>query len=162
VIILTLAVAVVLAMVTLVLPEFAAIYKTFNTPLPLLTQMVMGLAVFIQEWAIILATLMLIPPVVIYRLRRHARWQRVSQRIVLNLPVMGHWPGAKTGADLYRAVTHAAGWYRLFTRSGKRGRDVENPFWRDVIQGMREKIEQGMPVWSAFHHAAVFTPSVFN
>lgn len=39
-IILTLAVLVVLAMVTLVLPEFAAIYKTFNTPLPALTRMV--------------------------------------------------------------------------------------------------------------------------
>jgi type II secretory pathway component PulF len=38
IIILSLAVAVVLAMVTLVLPEFAAIYKTFNTPLPALTQ----------------------------------------------------------------------------------------------------------------------------
>ena len=34
IIILALAVAVVLAMVTLVLPEFAAIYKTFNTPHP--------------------------------------------------------------------------------------------------------------------------------
>jgi protein transport protein HofC len=33
-IVLTLAVLVVLAMVTLVLPEFAAIYKTFNTPFP--------------------------------------------------------------------------------------------------------------------------------
>ena len=43
-IVLTLAVLVVLAMVTLVLPEFAAIYKTFNTPLPVLTQMVMGMA----------------------------------------------------------------------------------------------------------------------
>ena len=47
-IILTLAVFVVLAMVTLVLPEFAAIYKTFNTPLPLLTQAVMGLAALVQ------------------------------------------------------------------------------------------------------------------
>ena len=89
VIILTLAVVVVLAMVTLVLPEFAAIYRTFNTPLPLLTQMVMGLAALIQEWAIILAVLVLVPPAVIYRLRRYPRWQRVNQRIVLHLPIMG-------------------------------------------------------------------------
>lgn len=49
VIILGLAFAVVLAMVTLVLPEFAAIYKTFNTPLPALTRAVMGLANVLQE-----------------------------------------------------------------------------------------------------------------
>ena len=36
-------------MVTLVLPEFAAIYKTFNTPLPLLTQAVMGLAALVDD-----------------------------------------------------------------------------------------------------------------
>jgi protein transport protein HofC len=37
-IVLTLALLVVLAMLYFVLPEFAAIYQTFNTPLPLLTR----------------------------------------------------------------------------------------------------------------------------
>ncbi len=33
-----------------VLPEFAAIYKTFNTPLPALTQGIATLASFSGEW----------------------------------------------------------------------------------------------------------------
>lgn len=60
-IVLTLAVLVVLAMVILVLPEFAAIYKTFNTPLPMLTQMVMGMAAFIQSYALALFAALLTP-----------------------------------------------------------------------------------------------------
>ena len=159
VIILMLAVAVVLAMVTLVLPEFAAIYKTFNTPLPLLTQMVMGLAVFIKEWAILLAALLFIPPVVIYRLRRYPRWQRVSQRMVLHLPIMGALARGQKLGQIFTvlSLTQQAG--IAFLQGLESAEEtVENPFWRDVIQGMQEKIEQGTPVWSAFHHAAVFTP----
>lgn len=38
IIILAMAIMVVVAMLHFVLPEFAAIYKTFNTPLPALTQ----------------------------------------------------------------------------------------------------------------------------
>lgn len=42
-IILSLALLVVMGMLCFVLPEFAAIYQTFNTPLPLLTRAVMGI-----------------------------------------------------------------------------------------------------------------------
>jgi protein transport protein HofC len=84
-IVLTLAVLVVLAMVTLVLPEFAAIYKTFNTPLPVLTQMVMGMAAFMQSYALALFTLLLAPLAVAWALRQNPRWQC----ILLHTPVMG-------------------------------------------------------------------------
>ena len=84
-IILALAVLVVLTMVTLVLPEFAAIYKTFNTPLPLLTQMVMGLSAFIQTYAIALFMLLLIPVAIAWALRRDPRWQH----ILMHIPVTG-------------------------------------------------------------------------
>ncbi len=84
-IILTLAVFVVLAMVTLVLPEFAAIYKTFNTPLPLLTQAVMGLAALVQAHMLTLLALLVAMVVIACKLRRHPRWQYV----LLHVPVMG-------------------------------------------------------------------------
>ncbi len=84
-IILTLAVFVVLAMVTLVLPEFAAIYKTFNTLLPLLTQAVMGLAAPVQAHMLTLLALIVAMVVIACKLRRHPRWQYV----LLHVPVMG-------------------------------------------------------------------------
>ncbi len=45
------AIMVVVAMLHFVLPEFAAIDKTFNTPLPALTQGIMMLADFSGEWS---------------------------------------------------------------------------------------------------------------
>lgn len=84
-IVLTLAVLVVLAMVTLVLPEFAAIYKTFNTPLPALTRIVMGIAAFMQSYALALFAMLLVPVTAAWPLRHHPRWQR----ILLSFPVMG-------------------------------------------------------------------------
>lgn len=44
------AVMVVIAMLHFVLPEFAAIYRTFNTPLPALTQGIMTLAHYSSRW----------------------------------------------------------------------------------------------------------------
>lgn len=84
-IILTLAVLVVLAMVTLVLPEFAAIYKTFNTPLPALTRIVMGISAFMQSYALALFAVLLVPLTAAWTLRHTPRWQR----FLLHLPVMG-------------------------------------------------------------------------
>ncbi|SUX75619.1 type IV pilin biogenesis protein [Citrobacter freundii] len=46
IIIITMAVMVVFAMLQFVLPEFAAIYRTFNTPLPALTQWIIAIAHF--------------------------------------------------------------------------------------------------------------------
>lgn len=115
-IVLTLAVLVVLAMVTLVLPEFAAIYKTFNTPLPVLTQMVMGMAAFMQSYALALFVLLLSPlsrrlgsaaeSSLAVHPAAYARDGRTGKR-------------SKAGTRLYRAVTHATGGYPLFTGPGE-------------------------------------------
>jgi protein transport protein HofC len=108
-IVLTLAVLVVLAMVILVLPEFAAIYKTFNTPLPMLTQMVMGMAAFIQSYALALFAVInalsrrlgsAAEPSLAAHADAHTRDGRAGKR-------------PKAGTHLYRAVTHAAGRYPL-------------------------------------------------
>lgn len=60
-VILTLALAVVMAMLFFVLPEFTAIYRTFNTPLPLLTQMVIHIGdALARYWP-------LLPPLLLFR-----------------------------------------------------------------------------------------------
>ncbi len=119
-IILALAVLVVLAMVTLVLPEFAAIYKTFNTPLPLLTQMVMGLSAFIQTYAIALSVLLLIPVAIAWALRQDPRWQR----ILMHIPVTGRL--ARGGKNWGRSLPYCHSRSRRaspFTGITERGRN---------------------------------------
>ncbi|WP_368542200.1 protein transport protein HofC [Enterobacter soli] len=158
-IVLTLAVAVVLAMVTLVLPEFAAIYKTFNTPLPLLTRMVMGLATFIEEWLMVLVVLLLIPALLVYSLRRDPRWQRVSQRILLQMPAVGSLAKGHRLGQIFTvlSLTQQAGIAFLQGLESVE-ETTQNRYWQEIVHAMREEVERGSPVWSAFQNAAVFTP----
>ena len=154
-IVLTLAVLVVLAMVTLVLPEFAAIYKTFNTPLPVLTQMVMGMAAFMQSYALALFVLLLAPLAVAWALRQNPRWQC----ILLHTPVMGALAkGQKLGhVFTVLSLTQQAG-IPFLQGLESAEETVESQYWQGILRGVREDIEKGLPVWSSFQRAAIFTP----
>ena len=154
-IVLTLAVLVVLAMVTLVLPEFAAIYKTFNTPLPVLTQMVMGMAAFMQSYALALFVLLLAPLAVAWALRQNPRWQC----ILLHTPVMGTLAkGQKLGhVFTVLSLTQQAG-IPFLQGLESAEETVESQYWQGILRGVREDIEKGLPVWSSFQRVAIFTP----
>lgn len=154
-IVLTLAVVVVLAMVTLVLPEFAAIYKTFNAPLPLLTQAVMGLATFIQAHLLALFALLATLVIVACKLRRHPRWQHM----LLRIPVMGALSRGQKLGQIFTvlSLTQQAGIAFLDGMESVQ-ETVENGFWQEKIRAVRSDIERGMPVWSSFQKASVFTP----
>lgn len=154
-IILTLAVFVVLAMVTLVLPEFAAIYKTFNTPLPLLTQAVMGLAALVQAHMLTLLALLVAMVVIACKLRRHPRWQYV----LLHVPVMGTLMRGQKLGQIFTvlSLTQQAG--IAFLQGVESVEEtVESGYWQEKLREIRSDIEQGMPVWSSFQKASVFTP----
>lgn len=154
-IILTLAVLVVLAMVTLVLPEFAAIYKTFNTPLPWLTQKVIGLATFIHSYALELIGLLLLSITAAYALRNHPRWQE----ILLHVPVMRPLARGQKLGQIFTvlSLTQRAG--IAFLQGLENVEEtVESRYWQSKIRGVREDIEKGLPVWSSLQKAAVFTP----
>ena len=154
-IVLTLAVVVVLAMVTLVLPEFAAIYKTFNTPLPLLTQMVMGMAAFMQSYAPALLAALCVPLVAAWSLRQNPRWQRM----LMHTPVMGELARGQKLGHIFTvlSLTQQAG-IPFLQGLESAEETVESRYWQGILAGVREDIEKGHPVWSSFQKAAIFTP----
>ncbi|WP_152083461.1 protein transport protein HofC [Enterobacter oligotrophicus] len=158
-IILSLATLVVLAMVTLVLPEFAAIYKTFNTPLPFLTRMVMGIATFIQAHAVALIVTLIVPVIAVYSVRRQPRWQRARHRILLRLPIMGALARGQKLGQIFTVLTLTQQAGIAFLQGLESAEEtVESLYWRDTLRDIRENIAKGMPVWSSFRNAAVFTP----
>ena len=154
-IVLTIAVLVVLAMVILVLPEFAAIYKTFNTPLPMLTQMVMGMAAFIQSYALALFVALLMPLAAAWALRQNPRWQRM----LMHMPVMGALAKGQKLGHIFTvlSLTQQAG-IPFLQGLESAEETVESCYWRGILHSVREDIEKGLPVWSSFQKAAIFTP----
>lgn len=154
-IILMLAVIVVLAMVTLVLPEFAAIYRTFNTPLPKLTQMVMGMATFMQSYSLALLSGLLVTVAAAWTLRKDRRWQR----ILLHTPVMGALAKGQKLGQIFTvlSLTQQAG-IPFLQGLESAEETVENQYWQGVLRHVREDIEKGLPIWSSFQKTAIFTP----
>ncbi|MEL4867322.1 protein transport protein HofC [Pantoea agglomerans] len=155
VIILMLAVIVVLAMVTLVLPEFAAIYRTFNTPLPKLTQVVMGMATFMQSYSLALLSGLLVTVAAAWTLRKDRRWQR----ILLHTPVMGALAKGQKLGQIFTvlSLTQQAG-IPFLQGLESAEETVENQYWQGVLRHVREDIEKGLPIWSSFQKTAIFTP----
>ncbi|KUQ85286.1 MULTISPECIES: protein transport protein HofC [Enterobacter cloacae complex] len=154
-IVLTLAVLVVLAMVTLVLPEFAAIYKTFNAPLPWLTQQVMDMAAFMQSYGLALFAVLLVPCAAAWALRENPRWQR----ILLHTPVMGSLAKGQKLGQIFTvlSLTQQAG--IAFLQGLESAEEtVESRYWQEILRSVREEIEKGVTVWSSFQKATIFTP----
>lgn len=158
-IILALAAVVVLAMVTLVLPEFAAIYKTFNTPLPLLTRLVIGFADVVGQHLVALTAIALCPALVMRILRRYQSWQRFRQRLGLRLPIMGSLIRGQKLSQIFTvlSLTQQAG-IAFLQGLESAEESVEGVFWQEVLREIREHVAQGSPIWSSLSEAGVFTP----
>lgn len=158
-IILSLAVIVVLAMLRLVLPEFAAIYATFNTPLPLLTQSIMNFAGFIGQWGGVITFFSagLIASGAL--LQGKPGWLMRQQRWLLRMPVAGALIRGQKLSQIFTAlsVTQSAG---IAFPQGLQSVEtmLTCPYWRHVIHSVHQQISQGMTIWQALEKAREFTP----
>lgn len=158
-IILLLAIAVVVAMLGFVLPEFTAIYRTFNTPLPMLTQIVMNMADAVKvHYGLI--TLVLAMPFIPGRvLKNNPRWQRFQERVALSLPVMGNLVRGQRLSHIFTvlSLTQSAG--IAFLQGLETVEEtVTQPLWQEVISRLHHDISQGSPIWQAMDNSQVFTP----
>lgn len=159
IIILALAIVVVLAMVTLVLPEFAAIYKTFNTPLPALTRAVMSLASALQEWGVVLMMGLLAAASGLFIIRRNRRWQYATQRLLLRCPVVGPLIRGQKLSQIFTVLSLTQQSGIVFLQGLESTEEtLECPFWQEKLQTIRQRVMQGSPIWSSLNDAAIFTP----
>ncbi|MGK9172604.1 protein transport protein HofC [Yokenella regensburgei] len=158
-IILTLAFMVVLAMVYLVLPEFATIYQTFNTPLPALTRGVIALASLMQQCSIPLLLLTLMGAGMLAGLRRHRGWQRYRQRVLLACPQLGQLVRGQRLSQIFTvlALTQRSG--IAFLQGLESVANTLNcPWWQEKMTAIHQEIVQGQAISTALATSGMFTP----
>lgn len=158
-IILGLALVVMIAMVWLVLPEFAAIYQTFNAPLPALTRGVLALAHGIQHQSVFLLSGLLLLIAIASLLHSDPRWQRLRQRLILATPVLGKLARGQKLCQIFTvlALTQSAG--IAFMQGLENTEETVNcPYWQDVLRLVHQQIGQGTPIWQALHRSGEFSP----
>lgn len=158
--ILLVAIAVTCGMLLFVLPEFVAVYDSFDAPLPAFTAAVMQLSAALQEWGTVLAIGVSLMLAAWHQLRRRsAGWQRREQAILLRIPLLsGLWRGTQL-TQIYTILnlTQRAG---LTLLQGLAAVEVtlSSLLWREAMAGLQQHIAQGNPLHQALMHHPLFTP----
>jgi protein transport protein HofC len=159
IIILAMAIMVVVAMLHFVLPEFAAIYKTFNTPLPALTQGIMTLADFSGEWSWLLVLFGFLLAIANKLLMRRPTWLIVRQKLLLRIPIMGSLMRGQKLTQIFTilALTQSAG--ITFLQGVESVRETMRcPYWVQLLTQIQHDISNGHPIWLALKNTGEFSP----
>lgn len=157
--IVVIAILVTAGMLGFVLPEFAAIYHSFNTPLPALTQGVMALSdVFASHGLLFLATALGIAAV-IFLLRDNVRFQTGWQRTLLSLPLAGELIRGQRLTQLYTVLTltQQAGIPLLDGLHCARS-TLPPAYWQPIVLHIKERVEAGEPLWQTLQQEIIFSP----
>lgn len=158
-IILSLAVLVVSAMLCFVLPEFAAIYHTFNTPLPLLTRIVIAASENLGRYWPIVTVLLTLPALVNKIFRHHSPWRLRRQKILYALPMIGKLMRGQLLSQIFTILSLTQNAGISFLQSLESVEETLNcPLWRQRIQLIHRQITQGEPIWQALTQSGGFTP----
>lgn len=159
IIILSLALLVVMGMLCFVLPEFAAIYQTFNTPLPLLTRAVMSVGDVLTRYWPALAVLVTLPTILNRLVRQRSGWLLHRQKLLHALPVFGKLLSGQRLSQIFTvlALTQSAG---ISFLQGLQSVEetLSCPLWRQRLQQVGLHITHGEPIWQALTHSGGFTP----
>ncbi len=158
-IVLLLALLVVMGMLTFVLPEFAAIYQTFNTPLPLLTKVVISAGEGLSSrWPQLL--LMAILPFLLNRLAHRRRsWLLRRQKLLHALPVVGKLIGGQRLSQIFTVLTLTQSAGISFMQGLESVEETLScPLWRQRIHQVNTQIARGTAIWQALANSEGFTP----
>ncbi|QDY40994.1 protein transport protein HofC [Candidatus Pantoea soli] len=158
--ILLVALAVSAGMLLFVLPEFVAVYASFDAPLPAFTAGVIALSGWLQRAALPIgvtgATLALIAREM---WRRSARWQMRIQLALLKIPLLSPlWRGGQL-SQIYAILqlTQQAG---LTLLQSLQAVEVTLPsrLWREAIVQLQQHIAAGAPLHQGLDQHQLFTP----
>ncbi|MFD1804120.1 protein transport protein HofC [Mixta tenebrionis] len=158
--ILLVALAVAVAMLLLVLPEFVAIYQTFNAPLPAFTAAVLAFSAGLQQRFLPLLGIAIVAIACWrYQRRRRPGWQRNEQRCLLRLPLLSQlWRGSLLSQIFTTlTLTQQAGLPLLHGLQAVE-QTLTPLLWREAMQQLQQRVAQGMPLHLAIADSTLFTP----
>ncbi|EOJ6002265.1 protein transport protein HofC [Cronobacter sakazakii] len=154
----TVALLLTLGMTCFVLPQFTAIYRSFNTPLPLVTRAVIVLSEALIQHAALWLSVLVITPVVIIRLRRRPQWQLREAAWLLKMPLFGALIRGQQLSQIYTVLSlmQRAG-IPLLQSLGSVEETLASPLWQQAVGRVKASIAGGLPFWKALEQESVFT-----
>lgn len=158
-IIVILMVVVVIIMMVFVIPQLTVLYQNLNIPLPVATQIVVGISNFtINFWPLVIGFVALI--VFIYR-----RWvatdsgKLIQDELMLRMPIFGRLIQLSILAEFTRTLGLLIGAGTLVVESLIEVADVAgNKVYKNAIVDVSKRVEKGITMGDALSTYAIFPP----
>jgi len=153
-----------IGMLVFVLPEFVAIYQSFDAPLPAFTAAVITLSEGLQHYGLIILPLAF-AGFAYWRWQSRClpAWQLSEQRCLLRLPLIGrlYRGGQLSRIFLTLTLTQQAG---LTLLQGLQAveKTLDHLLWREAIVALQEHIAAGNPLYLALVQHKLFTPLCYQ
>lgn len=157
--ILIVAIAVTLLMLTLVLPEFAEIYDSFNSPLPYFTQLIIALSDAIRAYGFVcLIFIVLTVGGYVKYCRLQPSWQEKEQRFILQIPLINNLLRTQYLARIFHtlSMTQRAG-IILSDGLSAAANSANHFLYRQSVLNIKQKIEQGYSFYQAVVESGFFS-----
>ncbi|MFC3396646.1 protein transport protein HofC [Brenneria rubrifaciens] len=147
-------------MLTLVLPEFANLYASFDTPLPWFTQRLIHLAAWVADYG--LATLLSLAALLLIYLgmrRNRVAWREREQACLLKIPVISDLIRGKCLHQTFKilAMTQYAG-LTLPAGLDAAGTISHLPY-QSAVQRIQQQIQQGITLHRAIQPFILLFPA---
>ena len=158
--ILVVAIAVTAGMMGFVLPEFAAIYSSFNATLPAITLAVMAISGWVTSqggwW--LLAVIVLAGCWLTLR-QRNPHWKEYEQKLLLKLPLVANLWRGQILSQIYTtlSLSQQAG-IPLLQGLAAVEQTLTHLLWKKIISRMATQVAEGIPLWQTLDEADRFTP----
>ncbi len=157
------AIGVVIALLTFVIPQFEAMLSDLGTELPAITVLVLNASEFMQEyWYIVIGAIFVI--VMAYKYFSATEFgQYTLGRITLKLPLIGNLVVKSSSSRLCRTLsTLIAAGVPLIDAIDISGRVMKNALFRDAVLMVKEDVMMGSTLAEPLERSGRFPPLVFH
>ncbi|WP_168426699.1 protein transport protein HofC [Erwinia amylovora] len=163
-VIMAVALLVSIGMLVFVLPEFVAIYRSFNAPLPGFTQAVITCSRILQQQALPL-TGIIVAVSLLWKTQRlkYPAWQRYEQRLLLRLPLVARLYRGSLLSQIFTtlSLTQHAGLTLLHSLQAIE-QTLSPLLWREAVRHLQQHIAAGYPLHQALKSHPLFTPLCYQ
>ncbi|HHL2558393.1 TPA: protein transport protein HofC [Yersinia enterocolitica] len=147
-------------MLVLVLPEFAQIYQSFDTPLPALTVSLLFISAFLTAYGPYLAALLTSLFIGYFYLRRHRiYYQQWEQKLLLRIPLISALIRGRCLSQIFQtlAITQHAG-LPLTAGLDAALHSINNDTYQRALRNIQKQINQGVPLYMTLAQHPLFPP----
>ncbi|GGD76911.1 type II secretion system inner membrane protein GspF [Lacimicrobium alkaliphilum] len=160
---LTVALLVVIALLTQVVPKIVGQFDTMGQELPMITRVMIAISEWLQSYVLILGVVILVLAVVVQRLLQVPRIKLGFHRMLLGLPVLGKVSRGLNTARFARTLSILTSSAVPLLESMRIAAQVlENLHIRNLILDASERVKEGSSLRAALEKTRMFPPMMMH